>query len=279
MVKSLRVWTLFALLVLLLSSSAYALDGDTADLPDEAPEVGTEVRDSAFPFNIISDLFDGVSAPEGVTNTVEIMLLLTVLTLVPSILVMMTAFTRIVIVLSFTRNAMGTQQTPPNQVIIGLALFLTFFVMAPVFDEIYTNAWQPYEAEEITFDQAAENTIEPMRRFMFQQIELQNHQTDLREFLILSGRGQTAPQSLADIPTHVLIPAFITSEIKTAFRMGFYIFIPFIVIDMVVASALMSMGMMMLPPVMISLPFKIMLFVLVDGWNLTIQTMIRTFQP
>jgi flagellar biosynthetic protein FliP len=205
------------------------------------------------------------------------MLLLTVLTLVPSILIMVTAFTRIVIVLSFTRNAMGTQQMPPNQVMVGLALFLTFFVMYPVYTQIVDEAWTPYRAEEISLDEAMDRTMTPLRGFMFEQIELQGNQTDLRTFMSMA--QMDIPETREEIPSHVLIPAFVTSEIKTAFQIGFMIYVPFIVIDMIVASALMSMGMMMLPPVMISLPFKIMLFVLVDGWNLTISSLVRTFQP
>ncbi len=241
----------------------------------QTPDVSSGTDADVFPFNLLTDFLE-TQGVEGASTTVELILLLTILTLVPSILVMMTSFTRIVIILSFTRNAMGTQQTPPNQVIVGLALFLTFFTMYGPLSEIMSSAWAPYKAEEITVDQAFDRAVNPLRQFMFDQIRLQNNTPDLRNFLILAKRDMPA-ESLDEIPTHVLIPAFITSEIKTAFRIGFYIFIPFIVIDMVVASALMSMGMMMLPPVMISLPFKIMLFVLVDGWNLVVTSIIRGF--
>ena len=236
--------------------------------PDLEPAAET------FPLNLLRSLFgEGV---EGATTTVEILLLLTVLTLVPSILILMTSFTRTVIVLSFTRNAMGTQQMPPNQVIVGLALFLTYFTMYGTLSRVYDEAWIPYQEETIGLDEAYANAIDPLREFMFEQIMGQNHERDLETFIGLA-RMEEWPDSLEEIPTYVLIPAFITSEIKTALRMGFFIFIPFIVIDMIVASALMSMGMMMLPPAMISLPFKLMLFVLVDGWNLVVQSVIQTF--
>ena len=239
------------------------------------PGSSGEDKTSAFPFNMLTDFLDGQGV-EGASTTVEIILLLTILTILPSILIMMTSFTRIAIILSLARNAMGTQQTPPNQVIVGLSLFLTFFTMYGPINEVMANAWEPYRAEEIQADEAMDRAVRPLRQFMFDQVRLRGNNTDLRTFLILAGRDMPT-ESLDEIPTHILIPAFITSEIKTAFRIGFYIFIPFIVIDMIVASALMSMGMMMLPPVMISLPFKIMLFVLVDGWNLIVTSIIRGF--
>ena len=232
---------------------------------------------SAFPLNLLETLFGG--GVEGATTTVELLLLLTVLTLVPSILILMTSFTRIVIVLSFTRNAMGTQQMPPNQVVIGLALFLTYFTMYGTLSRIYDEAWQPYQEEVIELDEAWGNAVTPLREFMFEQIQRQSRTgelTELETFMYLA-RIEERPETLDDIPTYVLVPAFVTNEIKTAMRMGFLIFLPFIVIDMVVASALMSMGMMMLPPAMISLPFKLMLFVLVNGWDMVIQGVVRSF--
>jgi flagellar biosynthetic protein FliP len=229
--------------------------------------------------DLISDLLQNTAVGTA-ANTIELILLLTVLTLVPSILIMMTSFTRIVIVLSFTRNAMGTQQMPPNQVLIGLALFLTYFTMFGTFSQINQNAWQPYISEEEGFTAGVmlDEAIKPMRTFMLDQIDRQGNAADLRQFMELGGVEPPEDASQIDqIPTHVIIPAFVTSEIKSAFIMGFKIYIPFIVIDMIVASALMSMGMMMLPPVMISLPFKIMLFVLVDGWNLVVTSLVRSF--
>lgn len=204
------------------------------------------------------------------TQTVDIIILLTVLTLLPSIVIMLTGFSRIVIVLSFLRSALGMQQTPPNQVIIGLALFLTFFVMSPVITDVYENAYVPYSDGLIEQDEFFDRAMAPTREFMLRQ----TYKTDLSFFVGLSGE-EVADES--SIPNSVLIPAFLTSEIKHAFEIGFFIYIPFIVIDMVVASTLMAMGMMMLPPAMISLPFKVLLFVMVDGWQLVMGSVVQSF--
>ena len=204
------------------------------------------------------------------TQTVDIVILLTILTLLPSILIMLTGFTRILIVLSFVRNALGMQQTPPNQVIIGLALFLTFFVMQPVFAQVNDEAYKPMVAGEIAQDEFVEKAMAPLREFMLDQ----TFKTDQNFFLDLAN---AEVEDEASIPLSVVIPAFITSEIKHAFWIGFLVYIPFIVIDMIVASTLMAMGMMMLPPAMISLPFKVLLFVLVDGWQLIIGTITSSF--
>jgi len=214
---------------------------------------------------------DAAQTPQDVVDAFEILGILTVLALAPSILIMMTSFTRIIIVLSFVRNALGIQQLPPNQVIIGLALFLTFFIMAPIGTQIYDDAVIPYLENRIEQQEALDRAMVPLREFMFRN----TRESDMNLFLNLS--GQERPETLDNIPTHVVIPAFIISELKTGFQIGFLIFLPFIVVDMVVASTLMSMGMMMLPPVMISLPFKILLFVLVDGWNLVIRNLILGF--
>jgi len=211
------------------------------------------------------------SKPEDVVNTIKILVILTVLTLAPAFLIMMTGFTRIMIVLSFLRQALGTPQMPPNQLLVGLSLFLTFFIMNPYLTELNTNAVQPYLKGTIPQDIAFENAMAPMRKFMFNQTRDQ----DLALFVKLS--KMEAPKTRADVPSMVLIPSFIISELKTAFQIGFIIYLPFLVIDMVISSVLMAMGMMMLPPVMISLPFKIMLFVLVDGWGLLIGSMVRSF--
>lgn len=210
--------------------------------------------------------------PENYVFSLQILFLLTILTLAPSILIMMSSFTRIIIVLSFIRNALGLQQTPPSQVIIGLALFLTFFIMAPIGSEINNEAIQPFLKEEISQEVAMERSMKPVREFMFRQ----TRDKDLGLFLDIKQLDQV--KNLDDIPSHVLIPAFIISELKTAFQIGFVIYLPFLVIDMIVASTLMSMGMMMLPPVIISLPFKILLFVLVDGWNLIIKSLLLGFR-
>jgi flagellar biosynthetic protein FliP len=211
------------------------------------------------------------SSPENVSTSVKMLLLLTVLTLAPSILILMTSFTRIVIVLSFVRTALATQQMPPNQVLIGLSLFLTFFIMAPTFQEVNEQALTPLFNEEISLEEAYEKASLPFKEFM----SAHTRQKDLALFLEYS-QAET-PKSIEDIPLTTLVPAFAISEIKTAFQIGFMIFIPFLVIDMVVASVLMSMGMMMLPPVMISLPFKILLFVLVDGWYLLVKSLLESF--
>lgn len=210
--------------------------------------------------------------PKDMASSLQILLLLTVLSLAPSILIMMTSFTRVIIVLSFMRNAMSTQQTPPNQVLIGLALFLTVFIMAPTWNQINQNALQPYMQSKITQEQAYHNAITPLRDFMFKQ----TREKDLALFVKMSNIER--PKTYDDVPTYVLIPSFIISELKTAFQIGFILFIPFIVIDLIVASSLMSMGMLMLPPMMISLPFKILLFVMVDGWNLLIRSLILSYQ-
>lgn len=207
----------------------------------------------------------------NVATSVKLLLLLTVLSLAPAILILMTSFTRIIIVLSFVRTALATQQMPPNQVLVGLALFLTFFVMAPTFQEVNEVALSPLFAEEISLDEAYEEASVPLKEFMAEH----TRQKDLALFLKYNGADR--PESIEEIPMTMLVPAFALSEIKTAFQMGFMIFIPFLVIDMIVASVLMSMGMMMLPPVMISLPFKILLFVLVDGWHLIITSMLQSF--
>ncbi|MFK2825008.1 flagellar type III secretion system pore protein FliP [Bacillus sp. B190/17] len=215
--------------------------------------------------------FFNQSAPDQVSTSVKLFLLLTVLSLAPSILILMTCFTRIIIVLSFVRSALATQQMPPTQVLIGLALFLTFFIMAPVFQEINDEALTPLFNEEINLEQAYDKASIPLKDFMSEH----TRQKDLDLFLNYSGAER--PKTVEDIPLTSLVPAFALSEIKTAFQIGFMIFIPFLVIDMVVASILMSMGMMMLPPVMISLPFKILLFVLVDGWYLVIESLLKSF--
>ncbi|MFE8699088.1 flagellar type III secretion system pore protein FliP [Cytobacillus sp. FJAT-54145] len=211
------------------------------------------------------------SSPANVSTSVKLLLLFTVLSLAPSILVLMTCFIRIVIVLSFVRTALATQQMPPNQVIIGLALFLSFFIMAPTFQEVNEKALTPLFNEEINLEEAYERAALPFKEFM----SAHTRQKDLALFLEYSQADP--PESIEDIPLTALVPAFAISEIKTAFQIGFMIFIPFLVIDMVVASILMSMGMMMLPPVMISLPFKILLFVLVDGWYLVVKSLLYSF--
>jgi flagellar biosynthetic protein FliP len=220
--------------------------------------------------NEFMEFFNNSDA-ESVSTSVKLLLLLTVLSIAPSILILMTCFTRIIIVLSFVRTSLATQQMPPNQILIGIALFLTFFIMAPTFSEVNEKALTPLFNEEIQLEEAYERAALPFKEFMSKH----TRQKDLA--LFLNYAGIESPESVEDIPLTALVPAFAISEIKTAFQIGFMIFIPFLVIDMVVASILMSMGMMMLPPVMISLPFKILLFVLVDGWYLIIKSLLQSF--
>ena len=209
--------------------------------------------------------------PAQVAMSLQILLLLTILALAPTILVLLTSFTRIVVVLSFVRTAMGTTTVPPTQVLVGLALLLTFFVMRPVIDDINKNALQPYLQNKISQSVAVDKAMTPLRGFMFKQ----TREKDIALFYSMSKEQRPAKQE--DVPSYLLVPAFVISELKTAFEIGFAIYIPFIVIDMVVASILLSMGMMMIPPVLISLPFKILVFLLVDGWNLTIQALVASF--
>jgi flagellar biosynthetic protein FliP len=213
----------------------------------------------------------GPGGGQTYTLTVQVLLLMTALSLLPGALIMMTAFTRVVIVLALLRQALGTAQTPSNQILVGLALFLTFFIMAPVLNEVNQQALQPYLNEQKAGGEALAAAERPMRTFMLAQ----TRDTDLALFSRLSGRDEVASEE--ELPFSVLLPAFATSELKTAFQIGFLLFIPFLVIDLVVASILMSMGMMMLSPIIISLPFKIMLFVLVDGWSLVMSTLASSF--
>lgn len=211
------------------------------------------------------------TSPEDVSNGLQILVLLTVLTLAPAILIMATSFTRIIIVLSLTRQAIGSPQLPPNQVIVGLGLILTFFIMSPTLDKINETALQPYLSRQITQQEALTTAVEPVRTFMFRQA----NQKDVELFVGLAKIPR--PKVAADVPTHVLLPAFIISELKTAFQLGFIIFLPFLIIDVVVSSVLVSMGMMFLPPTTISLPFKIVLFVMVDGWHLISKSLVAGF--
>ncbi len=242
---------IYALLLTILTSA-----GATAE-PIAMPDIGGTVA--------------GLATPGGISSVIQILFMMTVLSLAPGILIMTTSFTRIVVVLSFLRNAMGTQQAPSNQIVIGLALFLTFFIMSPVWQQINVQAVQPYKSKKISQEEAFRRGVNPIRKFMLSQ----TREKDLALFMSLSKLPR--PKSPADIPTLTIIPAFMVSELRTAFQIGFLLYIPFIVVDMVVASVLMSMGMMMLPPVMISLPFKILLFVLVDGWGLVLGSLVKSF--
>ncbi|MBW3514065.1 flagellar type III secretion system pore protein FliP [Shewanella sp. NKUCC01_JLK] len=244
-----RILALVGLVMLLLMTSAWAADG-------------------VLPAVTVT------TAPDGSTEysvTMQILLLMTSLSFLPAMLIMLTSFTRIIIVLSILRQAIGLQQTPSNQVLIGMSLFMTFFIMAPVFDRIYDEGVKPYIDEQLTLQQAFDKGKEPLRGFMLSQVRT----TDLKTFIEISGYKDI--KSPEEAPMSVLVPAFITSELKTAFQIGFMLFVPFLVLDLVVASILMAMGMMMLSPMIVSLPFKIMLFVLVDGWSLVLGTLANSF--
>jgi len=224
-----------------------------------------------LPLPSINVAVGGAQSPQDVALTLQIVALITVLSMTPAILLLLTSFTRILIVLGFVRSAMGVQQAPPNQVVASLALFLTIFTMTPVWRDIYENALVPYMSEELSAEEAFDGTVMPIRRYMLGQVK----EKELSLMVRLSGDPQ--PNNQDEIRTMVLIPAYVLSELKTAFQMVVVIFIPFIVIDMIVASILMSMGMMMLPPSMISLPFKILMFVMADGWNLVVASLVTSF--
>jgi len=210
-------------------------------------------------------------SPQDISVTLQLLLLLTVLSLAPSIMIMTTSFLRLIIVFQFLKNAMGTQQMPPNQLLAGMALFITLFIMAPTWNKVNDEALKPYLDGKMTLDSAYNKGINPIREFMFKNVR----DEDLELFVSLSNMPK--PDTRNDLPTYVLIPAFVISELRAGFIIGFFLFIPFLVVDMVVSSVLMSMGMMMLPPMLVSLPFKVLLFVLVDGWNLIVASLVRSF--
>jgi len=246
--------TLFALLICLCVVTIFADDISAQTLPKISVEVG-ESDDST-----------------ELSSTLQIVILLTVLALAPSILIMVTSFIRFIVVMSFLRNAMGINQMPPNQLLVGLALILTFFVMSPVVEKSYNEGIKPYIDKEMESDEAFDKAVGPFREFMLKQ----TREKDLALFVNIAGLDQ--PENAEDIPLQVLIPGYVISELRIAFQIAFVLFIPFLVIDMVVASVLMSMGMMMLPPIIVSLPFKILLFVLVDGWYLLIKSLVESFK-
>lgn len=228
-------------------------------------------QEKPMPFPKLSVEVGKATKPEDVSITLQILFLMTILSLAPAILILTTAFTRIIIVFHFLKQAMGTQQIPPPQVLIGLALFLTFFVMAPTWNKINDEALQPYLQNKMTLQQAYDKGVVPLREFMFRQ----TREEDLALFVKMSNVDK--PKNRDDVPTYALIPAYAISELRIGFQIGFILFIPFLIIDMVISSVLMSMGMMMLPPVLISLPFKVLLFILVDGWNLIVGSVINSF--
>lgn len=252
----------------LATTTSDAENAGVANSGNTSATTGQTGDDDTFNLNISSN-----AGSTNLSATLQILLALTILSIAPSILLMMTSFTRIVIVMHFVRSALGTQSTPPNQVMIGLSLFLTFFLMSPVLSQVNTDAIQPLQAGEMTQEEAIDAGLKPMREFMFDQM---SDMKDIKLFLEIAGIDKV--ESIDDIPTTTLVPAFMISELTKAFTMGFLIYLPFIVIDMVVASTLMSMGMMMLPPTTISMPFKILLFIMADGWNLIIGEVVRGFR-
>ena len=255
---------IFMLLLIFFAFPLFAQEG-TAGIP--VPGTGL------IPFIDLT-----VRNPENnqeVAFSLQLLLLITILSLAPSIIILMTSFLRVAIVLDFVKRALALQQVPPNQVIMGISLFLTIFIMWPTFDQIYQNSFRPLSQGNINVEQAYREAEGPLRLFMFRQMQNDSGRDNIRLFMAM--RGMNQPNSPADVPTYILIPAFILNELTIAFRIGIFLFIPFIVIDMVVASALMSMGMIMLPPIMISMPFKLILFILVDGWRLLTDQLVRSF--
>lgn len=264
-----RRWLMFALTILVLvgaTSPALAQASPGIDNPVGIPD--------------LRGVLPAADSAKGVTSTLQILVLMTVLTLVPALLILMTSFTRIIVVLALLRQALATPQLPPSQVLLGLSMFITIAVMAPTFDKVYSEAVSPYLEKELSQREALDIGMGHMREFMYRQIEASENHEDIYLFEEYR-RGAPIPEDeslrLADVKTTSLIPAFILSELKTAFIMGFRIYLPFLVIDMVIASILISMGMMMLPPVLISLPFKLLLFVLADGWHLIVQSLLYSF--
>lgn len=260
------------LCICLAAAPSYARATGTAGVDQTTGDeisANPDVDDNTFDLSITSNL-----GSTRLESTLQILILLTILSLAPSILILLTSFTRVIVVFHFLRTALGTQTTPPNQVLVGLAVFITLAVMAPVFNEVNTNAVQPYMAGNIKQEAALDAGIAPFREFMLKQ----TREKDLKLFMTINGQSSDEIGDTEDLSIMTVIPAFIISELRTAFIIGFVLYLPFIVIDMVVASTLMSMGMMMLPPTTISLPFKILLFVLADGWNLLIGQLVQSFQ-
>ena len=263
--RRLLAWLAVALAVLSLMAPATAQDSANQPLSLELPQS-------------LTDGPEQWASPEGLSSTLQVMLLLTVLSLAPAVLLMTTCFVRIIVVLGLLRQAIGTQQLPPSQVITSLSLFITLLIMTPVWKQVYDRAVLPYTNRQISLEQAWTEGQAPIRRFMSMQIERTGNSDDVWLFLSYLPE-QTTPTSYDDVPLQALLPAFMLSELKTAFLIGFQIYLPFLIIDMVVASVMVSMGMLMMPPVLVSLPFKLLLFVLLDGWHLVVGTLMESFAP
>lgn len=264
MIKIIGILSVICILTFIFATPVFASESSTVDSNTSDADLTGSI--GPIHFNV-----DSGSEGKGLSSTLQILLAITLISLAPSILIMVTSFTRILIVLHFVRSALGTQTTPPNQILIGLALFLTFFIMSPVFTQINDNAIKPLSNNEITQEEALTAGLAPLREFMVKQVKPK----DLKLFMNIAGMDTV--ESVDQIPITVIIPSFIISELRAAFIIGFLIYIPFIVIDMVVAATLMSMGMMMLPPTTISMPFKILLFIMADGWTLIIGELVKTF--
>ena len=246
--------------------------------PAYAQDSANEPASLDFSGGFLNSNPDDWTSPEGLSSTLQVMLMLTVVSLAPAVLLMTTCFVRIIVVLGLMRQALGTQQLPPAQVITSLAMFMSLVVMTPVWTKVYDDAIAPYTNREISVDEAWKAGVKPIREFMAQQIEATGNNDDVLMFLEYMPEQDTEPETYADVPLQALLPAFMLSELKTAFLIGFQIYIPFLILDVVVASVTISMGMMMLPPVLISLPFKLLLFVLVDGWHLIVGMLMESFQ-
>jgi flagellar biosynthesis protein FliP len=276
-----RIILLALLLLALVSQAAYSQAAPgTGDLfPGTATEgtMGIPEPPSMTPVPFIDLTIRNPETGQEVAFSLQLLLLLTVIALAPSILILMTSFLRIAIVLDFIKRALSLQQVPPNQVLMGIALFMTIFIMWPTFTTIYENSFQPLAAGELSVAEAYRGAERPLKNFMYSQMRASRNRNNANIRLFMAMRGLDPPNTIDDVPIYVLIPAFILNELTVAFKIGILLFIPFIVIDMVVASAIMSMGMIMLPPVMISMPFKLILFILVDGWGLLTQELIRSF--
>ena len=263
------------LIVTMMLVILFGLGGDGARAQDRGPVSGAKPAANAAS-NVASGLSQyDLSKRENLSSALQLVILLTVLSLAPAILIMMTSFTRIIIVMSLLRQALGTQQLPPNQILVGLSLFMTFLVMRPTWEKVNAQALQPYLSGAIEQGEALTRAQKPLRQFMLKQIDKSDNWEDVYMFAQAAGQGQ--PNKIEDVSTLTLIPAFVLSELKTAFLLGFKVYLPFLIIDMVISAVLISMGMMMLPPVLISLPFKLLLFVLVDGWHLITGSLMGSF--
>lgn len=272
MLKKISKAAILSLIILFvvsfISQSAFAQVGDNANRPSSLPIVGN-----------LNGGPDAWTSPEGLSSTLQIMLLLTVLSLAPAVMLMTTCFVRMIVVLGLLRQAMGTQQLPPGQVMTSIALFLTLLVMTPVWKQSYDNGIVPYTQKQIGLEEALRRSAAPIRQFMFAQIERGGNIDDINLFYKYSPSITATPEKYDDVPLSILLPAYLLSELKIAFLIGFQIYLPFLVLDIVIATVTISMGMMMLPPVMISLPFKLLLFVLVDGWHLVVKMLLDSVQP